>query len=115
MPARQTLTILIPLAVTFVLGGDSQPRIHSGNGVDCRGTECGQLQQGPKRRLVVSPQASYALCRDKDTNMPIVGYGGDYRVCRRDGAAHLTSDNVIDDDTAWSRLRAPYGARHRER
>jgi hypothetical protein len=105
MDARRTLTIVVLLPIAFLLGGDSRQRTDSRESV--------QLKEGAERRLL---RYMYSVCRDRETNMALLHDRlVEERVCAREGVARVTSNSAIDSDTAWSRLRAPYGARHRGR
>jgi hypothetical protein len=101
MAIRQlAVIVIVPLAL--LLGGDTGQRVDLRMSVESK--------VGAERRL---RQSMYFVCRDRETKMALLHDGlAHERVCRRDGSARVTSDSAIDSDTAWSRLRAPYGAPH---
>jgi len=105
MAIRHLITVVVVVPFAFLLGGDTGQRVEARKSVESK--------EGADGRL---GQYMYFVCRDKETNMALLHDGqADERVCRRDGAVRVTSNSAMDSDTAWSRLRAPYGARHRGR
>ena len=104
MAMRHVLTVVFIVPFAFLLGGDTGQRVDPRKSVESK--------EGADRL----PQYMYVVCRDRETNMALLHDGQvDERVCRRDGAVRVTFNSAMDSDTAWSRLRAPYGARHRGR
>ena len=105
MAIRHLLTVVVIVPFAFLLGGDTGQRVDPRKGVESKEGSDGRLRQ-----------YMYFVCRDKETNMALLHDGQvEERVCRREGTVRVTSNSAMDSDTAWSRLRAPYGARHRGR